>query len=176
MHITNVSAFNLFIAFILFQTKKFNMMLNKNLNDSLAQSLHQLLTDTLSCLLLIVSGPYNCRALFRKAFTIVLVTSSKNICVMWECMAYRNSKATEKSKMHVFGLSGKPGRNLHIVNMWLNSFPSVHSDRTRFGLARVTKDVYRSDSGGKPTSSIHWQWPGLSPNLVDSLHHGTNSL
>jgi len=35
---------------------------------------------------------------------------------------------TEKSSVHVPGLPGIPGLNFHIVNKWLNSFPSVHSD------------------------------------------------
>ncbi|MPC13149.1 hypothetical protein E2C01_005869 [Portunus trituberculatus] len=44
-----------------------------------------------------------------------------------------------------------PGLNFHMVRRWLNSFPSVQTARTRWGLARVTLEVYDSTTGGNPT-------------------------
>lgn len=47
---------------------------------------------------------------------------------------------------------------------------------TRCGRTLVIMDVYRSTTGGKPTSSWALEWPGLFIRYWDFLHQGTKFL
>lgn len=86
-------------------------------------------------------GPWILRARIKKALTIVFTTSSKNMVATLEWKLDRNSNATEKSRVHELGLSGKPGLKRQVVSSCVNKLPSVHSDLTKRGLVKVMVDV-----------------------------------
>lgn len=44
----------------------------------------------------------------------------------------------EKSSMQVLGFPLSPGLNFQIVRRWLKSFPSEHTDLTKFGGVSIT--------------------------------------
>lgn len=125
---------------------------------------------------LMEGGPCNTFARFKNAFTICRTTSSKNMWERFEWSWDLNSKATEKSRSVVFGLSGRPGPNLHTVTRWLNSRPSVHTDFTYDGLMTVTVELYLSMTGGNPIANLQSKQSFLRVTTVDSLHQGTKCL